>query len=209
MFMRCPGRPDLCLLDDPLAALDAHVGRQVFRSVVGPGGLLSSATRILVTHSLAVLPACSRILVIRDGTVAEQGTFHQLSQSAGPFAEFLAQHAGAGEEAGVGEEGGGVAAAGPGESGSGEESSQQVRRRRTSDQKPDGNPGKKTPPLHRLQTLISKRHKIRLAILCKSLSHIWCPGPEDAARLTEDEEAMTGRVSWSVYTKAPVCNIDM
>ena len=154
--MRCPDRPDLCLLDDPLAALDAHVGRQVFRSVVGPGGLLSSATRILVTHSLAVLPACSRILVIRDGTVAEQGTFHQLSQSAGPFAEFLAQHAGAGEE------GGGVVAAGPGESGSGEESSQQVRRRRTSDQKPDGNPGEKTPPLHRLQTLILKRPKIRL-----------------------------------------------
>ena len=87
-------RADLYLLDDPLAALDAHVGRDVFDAIIGPQGLLAgrSTTRILVTHSVAVLKHMDRIVVMREGTTAETGTFSELLASQGPFAEFLRDH---------------------------------------------------------------------------------------------------------------------
>ena len=31
---------DIYLLDDPLSAVDAHVGRKLFRHVIGPNGIL-------------------------------------------------------------------------------------------------------------------------------------------------------------------------
>uniref|UniRef100_A0A914ZFU3 Multidrug resistance-associated protein 1 n=1 Tax=Parascaris univalens TaxID=6257 RepID=A0A914ZFU3_PARUN len=31
---------DIYLLDDPLSAVDAHVGAQLFHNVIGPGGIL-------------------------------------------------------------------------------------------------------------------------------------------------------------------------
>jgi ABC-type multidrug transport system fused ATPase/permease subunit len=40
----------LYLLDDPLSAVDAHVGSHIFEKVIGPKGLLKDKTRILVTH---------------------------------------------------------------------------------------------------------------------------------------------------------------
>ncbi|GFS47673.1 multidrug resistance-associated protein 1 [Trichonephila inaurata madagascariensis] len=47
---------DIYLLDDPLSAVDSHVGKHIFDKVIGPNGLLKSKTRILVTHSLTYLP---------------------------------------------------------------------------------------------------------------------------------------------------------
>ena len=87
-------RADLYLLDDPLAALDAHVGRDVFDAIIGPQGLLASrgTTRILVTHSVSVLKHMDRIVVMRDGATAETATFPELLASQGLFAEFLRDH---------------------------------------------------------------------------------------------------------------------
>ncbi|KAM5199046.1 ATP-binding cassette sub-family C member 6 isoform 2-T2 [Hipposideros larvatus] len=66
------------LLDDPLAALDAHVGQHVFNHVIGPGGLLQGTTRILVTHALHVLPQADCIVVLEDGAIAEMGSYQEL-----------------------------------------------------------------------------------------------------------------------------------
>ncbi|XP_074063556.1 ATP-binding cassette sub-family C member 6 isoform X2 [Macrotis lagotis] len=79
------------LLDDPLAALDVHVGQHIFDHVIGPGGLLQGMTRILVTHAVHILPWVDHIIVMADGTVAESGSYQELLLRKGYFAEFLGQ----------------------------------------------------------------------------------------------------------------------
>lgn len=55
---------DVYLLDDPLSAVDAHVGRHIFEKVMGPNGLLKNKTRILVTHGLTYTKLADEIIVL-------------------------------------------------------------------------------------------------------------------------------------------------
>ncbi|KAK5982171.1 ABC transporter domain-containing protein, partial [Trichostrongylus colubriformis] len=55
---------DIYLLDDPLSAVDSHVGAQIFLSVIGPEGMLRNKTRILVTNELAILSRSDVIYVM-------------------------------------------------------------------------------------------------------------------------------------------------
>jgi len=65
------------LLDDPLSAVDAHVGRSLFRNCIR--GLLRSKCVLLVTHALEYLPACDNIVVIEKGMIQDQGSYTQVS----------------------------------------------------------------------------------------------------------------------------------
>ena len=49
----CYARADVVLLDDPLSAVDTHVGRHLLDSCIC--GLLRGKTRVLVTHQLMAL----------------------------------------------------------------------------------------------------------------------------------------------------------
>nr|XP_046270771.1 multidrug resistance-associated protein 1 [Scatophagus argus] len=77
------------LLDDPLSAVDAHVGKHIFDQVIGPQGLLKDKTRVLVTHGLSYLPQADLILVMVEGEITEMGSYQQLMARDGAFAEFL------------------------------------------------------------------------------------------------------------------------
>lgn len=79
-------------LDDPLSAVDSHVGKHIFEQVLGPKGILARKTRVLVTHGITYLPECDNIYVLKDGEVSEQGTYKELLEKKGAFAEFLIQH---------------------------------------------------------------------------------------------------------------------
>lgn len=68
---------DVFLLDDPLSAVDARVGRLLFERVIR--GLLRDAAVVLVTHHLHVLPAADNVLVLAAGSVAMQGPFARLA----------------------------------------------------------------------------------------------------------------------------------
>uniref|UniRef100_A0AC35TFX7 ABC transmembrane type-1 domain-containing protein n=1 Tax=Rhabditophanes sp. KR3021 TaxID=114890 RepID=A0AC35TFX7_9BILA len=70
---------DIFLLDDPLSAVDAHVGRDIFSKVIGKDGMLKDKTRILVTHSLKYLKEVDLIVVMNEGKVAQCGTWQKLS----------------------------------------------------------------------------------------------------------------------------------
>jgi ATP-binding cassette, subfamily C (CFTR/MRP), member 1 len=66
---------DIYLLDDPLSAVDAHVGKHIFDNVVGPNGLLAGKSRFLVTHGVSFLPSMDEILVMLDGEISESGSY--------------------------------------------------------------------------------------------------------------------------------------
>ncbi|KZW01954.1 multidrug resistance-associated ABC transporter [Exidia glandulosa HHB12029] len=82
---------DIVLLDDPLSAVDAHVGKHILKSCL-LSGPLSDRTRILSTHALHVLPFVDYIYVLERGTVAEQGTYKDLRESGGAFARLVEEH---------------------------------------------------------------------------------------------------------------------
>jgi ABC-type proline/glycine betaine transport system ATPase subunit len=80
---------DIIILDDPLSALDAHVGRAVFQNVIN--GALASKTRILVTHALHFLPFVDHIYVMDNGKIAEEGTYNELVKAGGAFSYLIKQ----------------------------------------------------------------------------------------------------------------------
>ncbi|XP_052656140.1 ATP-binding cassette sub-family C member 2 isoform X2 [Harpia harpyja] len=80
---------DIYVLDDPLSAVDAHVGKYLFEHVLGPKGLLQKKTRILVTHSISFLPQVNNIVVLVAGAVSEHGSYSTLLANRGAFAQFL------------------------------------------------------------------------------------------------------------------------
>lgn len=55
---------DVYLLDDPLSAVDAHVGKLLFKNVIGPEGILRNKTRIFVTNDISVLRYSDLILIM-------------------------------------------------------------------------------------------------------------------------------------------------
>ncbi|KAL7131136.1 hypothetical protein ABFS83_13G178600 [Erythranthe nasuta] len=86
---------DVYIFDDPLSALDAHVGRQVFEKCIK--GELRGKTRVLVTNQLHFLSQVDRILLVHEGMVKEEGTFEELSNN-GILFQKLMENAGKMEE---------------------------------------------------------------------------------------------------------------
>ncbi|NXE22880.1 MRP1 protein, partial [Ardeotis kori] len=80
---------DLYLLDDPLSAVDVHVGKHLFEKLIGPSGLLKSKTRILVTHNLTLLPHTDLIIVMEDGRIIQMGTYQELTSKKANFTELI------------------------------------------------------------------------------------------------------------------------
>lgn len=78
---------DVIILDDPLSAVDAHVGKSLFHSAI-----LALAKRgktvLFVTHALHFLSFCDYIYTLDSGRIAEQGTYQALITAKGEFARL-------------------------------------------------------------------------------------------------------------------------
>lgn len=70
---------DIVLMDDPLSAVDAHVGRHIFDHAIL--GLLKDKCRVLATHQLWVLNRCDRIVWMENGRIQAIDTFQNLMQN--------------------------------------------------------------------------------------------------------------------------------
>ncbi|XP_070850126.1 ATP-binding cassette sub-family C member 4-like [Chaetodon trifascialis] len=69
---------DIYLLDDPLSAVDAEVGKHLFEQCIC--GLLKNKSRVLVTHQLQHLRAADQIVLLREGHVLAQGSYSELQR---------------------------------------------------------------------------------------------------------------------------------
>ena len=85
---------DIILMDDPLSAVDAHVGKHIFENLIGPNGLLQQRTRILVTHSLGFLHKVDRILLFHDGKIVDEGTLKELQERKSEFFQEMSKFIG-------------------------------------------------------------------------------------------------------------------
>tara|TARA_R110002003_G_scaffold97_36_gene8042 strand:+ start:43822 stop:46560 length:2739 start_codon:yes stop_codon:yes gene_type:complete len=78
---------DIILMDDPLSAVDAHVGRHIMDNAIC--GLLKDKCRILATHQLHVLSRCDRIIWVEEGRVQAVDTFEKLMSNNEGFQQLM------------------------------------------------------------------------------------------------------------------------
>ncbi|KAJ3203156.1 hypothetical protein HDU67_010360, partial [Dinochytrium kinnereticum] len=87
---------DILLLDDPLAAVDAHVGKHIFENAIS-GPLTQGRTVVLVTHQLHFLPNVDRVYYLEGGTILESGTFSNLLSNGARFSKLMSEYGGVSE----------------------------------------------------------------------------------------------------------------
>lgn len=84
MYSDCP----IILLDDPLSAVDAEVGRHIFdKALRGP--LLNDRCRIMATHRLELLPRVDRTVWIDEGEIRGFDTFEALKRKYPEFESLV------------------------------------------------------------------------------------------------------------------------
>ncbi|KAF9419224.1 hypothetical protein HW555_004151 [Spodoptera exigua] len=87
---------DIYLLDDPLSAVDANVGRQLFDGCIK--GYLSGKTCILVTHQIHYLKAADFIVVLNEGSIENMGSYDELMKTGTEFSMLLSDQASEGTD---------------------------------------------------------------------------------------------------------------
>ena len=78
------GKPRILILDEATSALDNRTQQQVAEALDRLG-----CTRIVIAHRLSTIKNCSRILVLNQGQIQEQGTYDELIAKNGFFAELV------------------------------------------------------------------------------------------------------------------------
>ncbi|KAH6909905.1 ATP-dependent bile acid permease [Coprinopsis sp. MPI-PUGE-AT-0042] len=98
-------KSDIVLLDDPLSAVDAYVGKKIMDDCL-LNGPLAKRTRVLVTHSLHVLDKLDYIYVMDHGEIIEHGTYEDLMANSVVFSRIVDEYGNAESDSDDEEEGG-------------------------------------------------------------------------------------------------------
>ncbi|XP_076642871.1 ATP-binding cassette sub-family C member 5-like isoform X2 [Halictus rubicundus] len=69
---------DIYFLDDPLSAVDVHVGSYIFKNLIL--GALKKKCVLFVTHQVQFLKHCDQIFLLSNGRIIEQGSHDELMQ---------------------------------------------------------------------------------------------------------------------------------
>ncbi|CAL8381916.1 unnamed protein product [Arctogadus glacialis] len=81
---------DIFLLDDPLSAVDAHVGKHIFEECIKRE--LVGKSIILVTHQLQCMQFCDNVLLLEEGEILEAGRHEELMNGKGPYAQLISSY---------------------------------------------------------------------------------------------------------------------
>ena len=102
-------KPKVLMFDEATSALDNMTQKKVTEAITS-----YNCTRIVIAHRLSTIQSCDRILLLKNGKFAEDGTYDELIERQGFFAELVErQRLDAGEvKAGAGEAVSGAAGAG-------------------------------------------------------------------------------------------------
>lgn len=71
-------KADVYLLDDPLSAVDSHVGKNIFKRCIV--SFLRDKTVLLVTHQIQHLSKVDNIIVVSSGEIQAQGSYAELEK---------------------------------------------------------------------------------------------------------------------------------
>ncbi|XP_019893676.2 probable multidrug resistance-associated protein lethal(2)03659 [Musca domestica] len=82
-------KADVYLLDDPLSAVDTHVGRHLFDQCMR--GYLRDDIVLLVTHQLQFMEQADLIVIMDKGRISAIGTFESMRKSGLEFSKLLMQ----------------------------------------------------------------------------------------------------------------------
>ena len=74
----CYSDSDIVVMDDPIAAVDSHVGKALFNQCIRK--YMEGRTRILVTNATQYLHKCDYIIVLENQTISHQGTYAELKE---------------------------------------------------------------------------------------------------------------------------------
>lgn len=77
-------KPNLLIFDEATSALDNRTQKQVSEALDRMG-----CTRFVIAHRLSTIRHCDRILVLDGGTLIEDGTYEELIEKNGFFAELV------------------------------------------------------------------------------------------------------------------------
>ena len=80
---------DIYLLDDPLSAVDAKVGKHLFHRCIKE--FLNGRIRILVTHQSQFLKETDSVVILRNGSVVCHGTYSRIEQYRQAAFSFIPQ----------------------------------------------------------------------------------------------------------------------
>ncbi|HVH80337.1 MAG TPA: ABC transporter ATP-binding protein [Stellaceae bacterium] len=75
----------ILILDEPTSALDVETEALVMAAIEK---LMQGRTTFIIAHRLSTIRTCDRILVLRDGRIAEEGTLSELLDRDGVFASY-------------------------------------------------------------------------------------------------------------------------
>lgn len=79
-------KPDLIILDEATSALDTETERLVQQSL---NVLLEGRTAVIIAHRLSTIKDADMIVVMKDGSIGEMGSWDELVQSGGDFAKLV------------------------------------------------------------------------------------------------------------------------
>ncbi|HED31748.1 MAG TPA: ABC transporter ATP-binding protein, partial [Prosthecochloris aestuarii] len=81
-------KPRILILDDALSAVDTGTEATIFKGLLEK---LPDTTLIMISHRISTVKNCDRIIVLKDGCIAESGSHEELLEKDSIYAELYRQ----------------------------------------------------------------------------------------------------------------------